>query len=200
MQFVAREGNMEILNHDLSSKRTGQTHPVMKRTVMNDSEKNDSSGEIFHEMSENVRETTERVHHEIAKEQLILSGLENIRAYKTAKPGTEDYSRFIDDVIEKTQFEGEKVLESYRTTLIASGLEKSGSVIDSIVERVHGTLRALYTELDKNEISKQNAVSVFEGDRNPEEMIKAVIASLKSEKLPEFRLERERIIDLLGGS
>jgi hypothetical protein len=191
---------MQIGENNSSAKKTGAGSSFEKKNFMENHEKSGKAKDVIGETKETVKEAAERLQRAITKEQIILSGLEGIKENVRAFRDTGENRQFVDEAIDKTRFENERVLETFRLTLLQAVTKKDSSIIDTIIERVQGTIHCLYSELEKNEITKQNILSIssLAPQNNPEELIASVIESLKKADIPRFTIERERIIDLLS--
>jgi hypothetical protein len=188
------------IDKDFSAKNPEKVKTMKNYRAIKKNSKSVKQDEYIAETGEVIKEAGDRVQRAIAKEQIVLTGLETLKKSIFTFEDSELNKQFIEDVIEKSRFENEHVLDTYRPVLLSIISKRNTDLIDTIIERVKGTMRSLTGELNKNEIIRQNLESVsFSRElENPEELMKKVISDLKKNNIPQFNFKRSRILDLLN--
>jgi hypothetical protein len=194
------EESMEIGDKNFHIKKTNETASIGKKNAPGQKEKSGVEKEIFSVSKESIRKTMDLVQREITEKQLALTGLMTIQSgiRKDADPGANE--AFAEEVINKTRFENNRVLESYKPVIDEALENRDPSGMDSLIDGVNTKISSLFTEIEKSEITVQNyqALSNLKEAKTPDELLSSVISSMKKEKIPLLFLERERILDLLG--
>jgi len=182
-------------NNDI--KKTDKTK-LKKNNRVSATEK--SSNTCISDPDNHYNDITSRVQRSITREQVILAGIETIRSFLKSGMTKDESIMFLNEIVDKTQFDSEKVLGKYRKSL-QTALEKGDpAVLADIIKKVQDSIESLTNELEMNEMKKQNLRSLrsFSKEDNPEKLMNKVIKSLQEEGLPEIKIPRERIADLLG--
>jgi hypothetical protein len=194
---------MEIINNNFSMKRNDDIKKADnpgKNKKEKPSVTNMSSDTFIKDTNNLYNEITSSVQRSLTKEQVILAGLETVRSFMESGMTENESIPFLEEIVAKTQFDNKMVLHEYRQSL-KSALERGNPAsIDTLIKKVKGTIESLTRELEMNEMKKQNLRSLenLSGKVNPEELMQKVIKSLKEEGLPEMKIPRERVADLLG--
>jgi hypothetical protein len=193
---------MEIINGNVSSNKSND----IKKTKETSTNKKISSkdnmkqpSEIIQKTNQHITEIASRIQKRITREQAVLAGLENVKSYCTSRHYNGSDEEYAEEVIEKTRFGNEKVLEEHRDTLTKAIIDHDNALLNNLIGKTEQKIGYLSEELEKNRITRQNLQSLksFSDINNPEQLIKKVIASIKNEGVPEFSIPRQRIAELL---
>lgn len=194
---------MEIINNNFSMKRNDDIKKIEKTGQKNRKKRSisDTSSNAFIKDTDNhYNEITSRVQRSLTKEQVVLAGLETVHSFMESGMTKDESISFLEEIVEKTQFDNERVLENYQQSLATALEQGNPAPIDELIKKVQDSIDSLTQELEMNEMKKQNLRSIksLSREENPEELMQKVIKSLKEEGLPEMNIPRERIVDLLG--
>jgi polyhydroxyalkanoate synthesis regulator phasin len=149
-----------------------------------------------HEVQQRIAVTQSR----ISKAQTILNAFQQVVIWIDGGEEQSNYKELVSDLIEKTKYRNERVLEPYQSELsrILSRGDVSG--LRTLIGELEEEIRRMSTELGRNQTTQQNILAM---DRTLEEeelnkLLQKVIADLKSTGKLNVNLARDRVIDLLG--
>ena len=193
---------MEITNNNFIPKKNDKMKKIDKtaQKKKNKPITDSQSHTYITETHTHYNEETARVQRSITKNQVVLAGLETLRSIVESGMTKEESISFLKEIVEKTQFDNEKVLEEYKQSLEHALNRGVFASIERHIKKVQDSIVSLTEELEMNEMKKHNLRSLKSISRedNPEELMQKVIKSLKKEGLPRINIPRERISDLLG--
>jgi hypothetical protein len=206
MEYISingRGGVVEISNNNFIPRKNNKMKKMDDAPLKKKEDGTASaidSGDYINETGFQYNEVTSRVQRSITKDQVILAGLETIRSFIESGMSREESIPFLHEIVEKTQFDNEKVLESHTEEIVRALEEGNKAAIEELIHTTREDIDSLTEELEMNELKKQNLRSLKHLSRedNPEELMHKVITSLKKEGLPEMNIPRQRITDLLG--
>ena len=188
------DGNISSKKNE-EIKKTENTLEIKNKNLAGEIKPDDSVLERKSEYSE----ITVNVQRAIIKEQMVLAGLTALSSFIESGAQNEENSAFLSEIINKTQFDNEKVLEQYYQALQAAVSKNDISTINTLILTVQDRIKSLVTELEMNELKKQNLLSVqnLSGQENTEEQMRKILSSLKEEGPPAMNIPLKRIVDLL---
>ncbi|MBN1698688.1 MAG: hypothetical protein JW881_14325 [Spirochaetales bacterium] len=195
---------MEITNGHVSPNKSNNIKKAKESSNMNEVTKKGKTGtsdNIIRQSNQHLTETAAKAKKLLAKEEAVLAGLENIEvvllSHHHDKGSNESY---IDEIIDKTRFNNEKVLDKYRKTITDAITRHDISLIRALKKKSMKNLGEYSQAIERTKIIQQNMRSLksVSETEHPDQLIRKTIASIKKEGVPDFFLPpRQRIEDLL---
>jgi len=187
---------MKINFYNLSKKERGELDSLEKlyknKKTLKIPIKSLDNQQSFTSSENQVSKISQR---SILRAQIIIQGLTTISKIIEQKQDPKSQQHYIDQVIENTHFQDERLLEQYRP-LLNSILQKNGI---QILKALITTEQQKMAELSKKETVTQNyiAANVNKEDLNHTELLQLIVKELRVKGIPQFNIQREKVIDLL---
>jgi len=144
----------------------------------------------------------ERIHSrkiQIGREQTLREGLDRIADWLGNARGGEGAS-FVDELVQKARFRGEKVLAPVHDRLVSIVNQNDRQALQSLIEESDSRLARSLGELDRDIVASQNLAAADQRTekRKLDELMTSVIQGMSRERTGSGPIDKERAVDLLG--
>lgn len=186
---------MEINGSDPFIKKSFYTEKKNQKEKINTRDLSGSRKESSRSVSrstDDIRELQANVQKSILKSEVLIGGLENLKALSDSTDDPDEKNRMLKEIITKTVFENKPVLQEYADILNSALRNEDVSTIDNIILAEKENIR--------NSSSKeQNIISIGSSlhQQDAELLLQSIIRQLKENGEPEMNLPVNKVLDLL---
>ncbi|MBN2736345.1 MAG: hypothetical protein JXR70_05145 [Spirochaetales bacterium] len=135
---------------------------------------------------------------ELSLIQTRITGFESLK--NSLEKTTEEPYEKIDEIVDKSRFHNQKVLEPYADELKNAKPNELPAKVDYILSQLKGERQEVLSNIEKTEISEENKLSLesWNKQKNPEELLQQVLSSMEGHNNLFNDIPVERIKDLLS--
>ena len=142
------------------------------------------------------QENVLQIQRSISKDQLVLGALQQMKVRLESSAAIPE--SFLTELMQSARIGRAMVLEPYRSVLREILEQKDTARLEELIDTTRRRISLAIASLGRDQVAAQNLLSVKPTTEDLSELLKKVVADLKKKGDPGTRLERTRVLDLLG--